>query len=309
MKQTMDQTPVKVPRVERLVKEPIIFPHMDLRMGDNINGPSLIRVPDWIKQPLGKYYLYFAHHDGNYIRLAYADRLDGPWTTFSQGVLPLESSHFAGHLASPDVIVDRDKKEIRLYYHGSETVTAAGGEQTTRLATSSDGLTFRANPEQLGGAYFRVFRWREHWYALAMPGQLYRSADGISSFERGPALEFARNMRHSAVQVVGNELQVFFSCIGDSPERILFSTVNLTADWQSWSPLRPVTVLEPEYDFEGGNLPRVPSRLGRARTPVWQLRDPAIFTEDGRNYLLYSVAGESGIGLAEYFFEDSEHDR
>ena len=54
-------------------------------MGSNINGPSLIRVPDWLPNPLGKYYLYFAHHKGEYIRLAYADDLSGPWTTYEAG--------------------------------------------------------------------------------------------------------------------------------------------------------------------------------------------------------------------------------
>ncbi|NET62179.1 MAG: hypothetical protein F6K47_40550, partial [Symploca sp. SIO2E6] len=34
--------------------------------GSNINGPSLIRVPEWIENPLGRYYLYFAHHQGKY---------------------------------------------------------------------------------------------------------------------------------------------------------------------------------------------------------------------------------------------------
>ena len=50
-------------RVERFVDNPIIDPHMDGRMGGNINGPSLIRVPDWLADPLGRYYLYFAHLD------------------------------------------------------------------------------------------------------------------------------------------------------------------------------------------------------------------------------------------------------
>ena len=39
---------------------------------------------------------------------------------------------------------------------------------------------------------------------------------------------------------------------------------------------------------------------------VWagnQLRDPALFEEDGIVYLLYAVAGESGIGLARVDFE------
>jgi len=34
------------------------------------------------------------------------------------------------------------------------------------------------------------------------------------------------------------------------------------------------------------------------------LRDPAIFEEYGRIYLLYSVAGESGIAIAELLIEE-----
>ena len=52
---------------------PIIEPSMFSNSydGNNINGPSLIRVPEWI--PMNKranisaqYYLYFAHHQGDY---------------------------------------------------------------------------------------------------------------------------------------------------------------------------------------------------------------------------------------------------
>jgi hypothetical protein len=32
---------------------------------------------------------------------------------------------------------------------------------------------------------------------------------------------------------------------------------------------------------------------------VNQLRDPAIYVEDDRIYLLYAIAGESGIAIAE----------
>ena len=89
--------------IERLAHQPIIRPHMDNRMGDNINGPSLIRVPGWIARPLGRYYLYFAHHDGRYIRLAYSDELPGPWTTYRDGVLPLPAAALAavGATAAP----------------------------------------------------------------------------------------------------------------------------------------------------------------------------------------------------------------
>jgi hypothetical protein len=47
-----------VVRVRRFAENPIIRPAMlPGRDGDNINGPSLIRVPDWVRKPLGRYYL------------------------------------------------------------------------------------------------------------------------------------------------------------------------------------------------------------------------------------------------------------
>ena len=54
------------PEVTRLPGNPIIRPAMlPGADGENINGPSLIRVPDWVANPLGRYYLYFAHHNGH----------------------------------------------------------------------------------------------------------------------------------------------------------------------------------------------------------------------------------------------------
>jgi hypothetical protein len=74
--------PSKSPRVVRFVAYPILRPDMIPRTDDehstNLNFPSLIRVPDWIDQPLGRYYLYFSSHHGLYIRLAYADQVEGP---------------------------------------------------------------------------------------------------------------------------------------------------------------------------------------------------------------------------------------
>jgi len=66
-------------RVERCAGGPLIVRDQDPRVGDNVNGPSVLRVPDWIEQPLGRYYLYFAHHRGKSIRLAVADAPCGPW--------------------------------------------------------------------------------------------------------------------------------------------------------------------------------------------------------------------------------------
>ena len=95
-----------------------------------------------------------------------------------------------------------------------------------------------------------------------------------------------------------NTLYVFFSAIGDSPERIMLSKVDLQAAWGSWRASPPVTVLEPEKGYECAGLPVAASDGGKSVKPVRQLRDPAIFEEAGKQYLFYSVCGEQGIAGA-----------
>ena len=58
-------------------------------------------------------------------------------------------------------------------------------------------------------------------------------------------------------------------------------------------------MLYPERDWEGADRPLAPSVRDAINVRVRQLRDPAIFEEDGRTWLLYAVAGESGIAIAE----------
>ena len=221
-------------RVERFSTNPIITPQLDDRIGTNINGPSLVRVPDWLPEPLGAYYLYFAHHKGKYIRMAYADGLEGPGTTYGPGVLDLQDSFFANshqshHVASPDVHVDGDRCQIRMYYHG----VAQEGSQRSRVALSADGIHFEARQEVLGNWYFRVFQYGGYHYALGMPGHFYRSRDGLTEFEEGPQL-FSEDMRHSALKLEGDTLRVFYSNAGDCPERILMATIDLAPDWMEW---------------------------------------------------------------------------
>src|SRR5690606_7347052 len=109
---------------KRFDTNPIITPEMLGKEGDNINGPSLVKIPEWLPNKLGKYYLYFAHHQGTYIRLAYADHLKGPWKIYKPGTLKMEDCRCKdgagpadsnrpgevylakGHIASPDVHLD-----------------------------------------------------------------------------------------------------------------------------------------------------------------------------------------------------------
>ena len=296
-------------RAVRLPQNPILTPVSSSTIGGNINGPSLIRVPSWVERPLGRYYLYFSHHAGKFIRLAYADQLSGPWNIHEPGTLRLEEApRCFDHVASPDIHVDDAKRKILMYFHcpSGGSVDNNGrvdiNEQKTFLGTSGDGLRFRVDAQPLGPAYFRVFHWGEYYYAIVRAGIVLRSHDMRSPFEQGPTLigaDAGRLLRHAAVDLRGDILRVYYSRIGDRPERILFSETRLTTDWLKWRASSPVDVLRPEQEYEGADRPLEVSMPDEARGRVQQLRDPGIFTEGGKSYLLYSIAGESGLAIGE----------
>jgi hypothetical protein len=209
-------------RAIRFSENPLIHPGTDKEIGANINGPSLVRVPEWTPHPMGRYYLYFAHHQGQHIRMAYADDIRGPWRNFKGGVLRLRETACSSHIASPD---------------------------------------------------------------------------GISAFERGP--DILPYQRHVAVLKRNGVLHIFFSRGEDLPERILVSEMPLTGHWRKWRPSAAFEVLRPEMEYEGGNLPLRRSQFGAVHKKVNELRDPAIYEEDERLFLLYTGAGESNICGAE----------
>ena len=307
--------------VERLVDGPIIHAGLDPSIGTNIQGPSLIRTPDWLPNRMGRYYLYFADHKGSYIRLAYADDVEGPWSIHAPGSLHLPESNFLTerppvpegrspvppregvpspadsavmpHIASPDVHVRDDRREIVMYFHG----LAGPSYQRSRVAWSTDGIRFTASQDLIGRSYMRAFRHESWWYVLAMPGIFYRSRDGMPPLEEGPTL-FEPDMRHAAVHLRGDTLFVFWSRAGDAPEHILASTIDVSGDWRGWRNSTERSLLKPERPWEGAGLPIEPSVRDAVNVRVNQLRDPAIHAEDGRVYLLYAIAGEAGIGLA-----------
>jgi len=296
--------------IRRLGGGPIVFPEMDETLGENINGPSLIRVPDWVKNPLGRYYLYFGHHQGRFIRLAYSDLVEGPWRIFREGALKLSQTPCTDHIASPDARVDDENRRIVMYYHGvalkpreakrdrlTKQFPFLGGQRTL-AAASSDGMNFTSFPQIIGPGYCRFFFWSGYHYALCMPGLFFRSLDGLKDFEQGPTL-FNKHMRHAAVKVVGRTLFVFFSIVGDYPEHIVLSKIDLGSDWSDWRESPPVSILKPEEDYEGAGLKLEKSVRGEATDKVRQLRDPFVFEDGGHFYLIYCVAGESGIAVAE----------
>mgnify|MGYP003653268979 CR=1 FL=1 len=251
---------------------------------NNINGPSLIKVPDFVKNKLGKYYLYFANHLGKNIRMAYSDNLEGPWVLYEPGTLQLEDTFCRGHIASPDVHIEDD--QIVMYYHGD-----IYDGQYTMKATSNDGINFVTDDNQLGLFYFRVFNYLGETYAIAKN----KNIDGIIYKKENekfiPLFNLIDSIRHSAVYVDENTLYIFYSKVGEAPESLYICVIK---DWEIVSNYK---FKEPEYDWEGFNQPKTNSKFGMALGFVNELRDPCIFKEDKDLYLLYSYGGESGIAI------------
>jgi hypothetical protein len=288
-------------------------------LGGNVNGPSLIAAPEWLVDPPGKYLLYFAHHEGRSIRLAASNSLVGPWNIISPDPLDLEKSLFASapladsqlhpearqyienkadgnypHIASPDVWVDHETEQIRLYYHGR----LEDGRQRSRVALSRDGLNFAARMEIIGSPYLKIFCHDGWFYAIAMPGQLYRSTDGLGNFEDGPRLT-TEAIRHHALLQHDDQWFVLWTRVGDSPERILLSILDTPDDWQQWGFAGTCEIHRAQKTWEGADMAPRASQYGAIMQRANQLRDPAIFVEDGKMYLLYAIAGEQGIAIGE----------
>jgi len=281
--------------------------------GRNIAGPSPIATPDGLR-------LYFADHRGAYIRLAFADDPAGPWQVHVPGTFPLsvvlaEAERTAAsrvettgvpHIGSPDVHRLEDGR-WRMYFHALPGDPAIPWGHQNGVAISQDGLDWHLeNRRAIRGTYLRTFRWKGEWYGVLRGGALVHSADGVTWSE--PRMrEFSdalnegstRYIRHVALALDGDVLSVFYSRVGDAPERIMRATVELAGPWTQWRLSNPVEVLRPEEDWEGADLPELPSRQGPATQPSNELRDPAILDYGGRRYLYYVYRGERGIGIAE----------
>jgi hypothetical protein len=319
-------------RATRLAQNPLVTVDTSPSLGGNVNGPTVIRVPDWIERPLGRYYMYFANHLGGFIRLAYADDVTGPWRVHEPGVLQVRDTaffrpqpdpkealaDFYTHVASPELLIDPGRKRLVMWVHGWYTdgerwpsdpvkarawAAAKGYGQFTQPAESVDGLHFEVRSSLTKQSYLRVFKYGGYFYGVSRLGQLARSADPLAGFTPGPNpfhdSPYASRVRHVALLLRGSRLHVFFTAIGDAPERVLLSTIDLTADWAAWRATPAVEVLRPETGYECGDLALAASQAGDVEGRVRQIRDPFVFEEGGRTLLFYSTCGEQGIAAAE----------
>ncbi len=285
-----------------------------VEIGNNINGPSLIKAPNWLPNCLGRYYLYFGHHFGQNIRMAFSNNLTGPWNIYKGGVLHLKETPFTHerpdakqpkwateegvdglypHIASPDVHINTREKSLEMFFHGLDH----DGEQRSLRALSNDGLTWWVQSQRIKQTYLRVFRYKNIKYALGWGGQILRqNSDG--TFELGPWSFGDQGHRHASALVQGDKLHVVWTRIGDAPEQILYSTIDISLSWRDWYATEGQVILKPKFDWEGANLPISNSTVGGLTKQEHALRDPFLFEQNEEIYMLYAGGGETCIGIA-----------
>jgi hypothetical protein len=135
-----------------------------------------------------------------------------------------------------------------------------------------------------------VFTRGEETFGLFGVGniRLCRSKNGID-FEDGPFLFTAAaspHARHVGLQPRDNRLRVFFTETGQAPELIRMAEVNMDAPWKSWSVGTAVEIIRPQKAYEGAKEPITTSKRGAARNKEHALRDPFIYEESGRTWLI-----------------------
>ena len=214
----------------------------------------------------------------------------------------MADSYFIDHIAFPEIYIDYAAKSIRLYFHGRTGYKPNGGQiQGTRVAESSDGLTFTVQEPLLGPAYFRVFRQNSAFCAFARTADLLRSPDEIQPFASlGIPNGFPEDIRHIALSRRSKtEMTMFHAVIGESPEVIYACPFRMDGDPSDRWAGDSIEIMRPEFDYEGAELPLIRSERGAIDIRANQLRDPGIFVDDDRTiYMPYGIAGEAGIALA-----------
>ena len=231
--------------------------------------------------------------------MSYSDNIEGPYTEYDKGTLRLENTNCKTHIASPDVHIDDDRKQIVMYYHG-DTID----EQKTFVSFSKDGLNFKDSGNECGSFYFRVFKYKNKLYSISKN----KNTDSVISVANNwedkfkPLFNFLENSRHTSVFIEDDDLYIFYSSIGDCPESIKMIQIKLSENIDDWDVIHMEEILKPEREYEGSYFPLNPSLPGsstlRYGRGVNEVRDPYVYVEDDNIYLFYSLAGEMGIGLS-----------
>ena len=190
-----------------------------------------MRVPAWIPaarrvHPEAVYYMYFGHHRGKYIRMAWARRIEGPWTLHrmgpdvppgERGVLDLGDRDVPigngivltqkrrAVISAPEVLVDDEERRIVLYVQAHKNIEVDGTRVKTPgglVATSPYGLDFNPGahtgygiePVILGPDYVSTFVFDDELYGVGNGGVIYRAPSAAAPWTPPPGWDFTRNL-------------------------------------------------------------------------------------------------------------------
>ena len=262
-------------KINEIIKKDMI---PDEIPSDNINGPVVFKRP--IFYPNGpKWIMYFAHHNGNGIRVAESDDLTKNWTVKNYTIIDINKIPGNGHIASPEVIIKENKLE--LFYH-----CCYRGLQCTFKSITHNGIDWEYEKEIQGLFYFRVIN---EEYAIAKynnDGGIWYKKENDKFIEKGRLLP---RMRHCCYH--NNKL--YWSEIGDMPEVIYRGDLNIC----DFTIKNKEIIIVPSEDYEITSK-LAPSTLGPA-VGVTEVRDPYVIKENEKTYIYYTVRGEEGIAIAE----------
>lgn len=318
--------------------------------GGSVNTPAPLRVRPWMAKNNPSLFghdvftimYYSGHVSGSTIKLLTLEesnkgrRWKDPGVVLSFEPMPCQSVHSPSILAS-------DKDELLIMYvhgHKCENLPDAKWGQPTLLYSSSDGVTWTRESFEVEGGndlfYFTAPVRRRpprrensqaedgHYYAMSRVyptarnphAFLLRSKELGGPWQRGP--ELARGLRHFDLHPSDDEAEtggfhVWFSMIGDAPERILLGSIDTTSeDWMDWKLLPGPRILAPERWYEHGRMPIQVSKEGAAAgNMLHQINKPRFLPDDDyrvdsaassdyvmSGFLFYVVQGEKGVAVA-----------
>lgn len=292
----------------------------------NVNTP----MPIWVKPWMRKHRLfdgysiavYYSSHARNELGLLGFETSTGMWNTLDTS-LSFDTYKGCKSLHSPSIYVNNLEKRFYMYLHGHgcpKKPSKIKNFQPTLMYTSEDGLRWNHTQQNSGPYLFwnlfytstPVYNSQDgHFYIMSRINDekgvvLHRSTSLFGPFEQGPQLGLG--FRHFDMLLVEGMIFVFYSMIGDHPERLLLASIDttITTNWTDWKLLHQdqgPRILKPEYWYEHGNEAIGSTKEGPA-TMRHEVRDPRFLPDLESNskhisgLLFYTVQGEKGVAMA-----------
>ena len=253
------------------------------------------------------------------------DLFKGPWKETALVLPPFTEKCMHKGIFSPDIIKHNDI--YIMFAHTHRYGCRGQPQQPTNVLTSRDlrhwdwvdhpnksNNTKEPPPSSYFASkdtfYIKVFEYDGKHYAIGKSREdkvgsmvlLYTESLSSAPFQR--IRKLARGVRHVSLHRKQDTLYVFFTLIGDMPERILLGTIDLSSPQSQWRMLPGPIILRPTNH----NSTLSPSKKGSAPChPVQELRDPEFIPDDDEDItelkgtLFYTLRGEQAIGASHIY--------